>query len=87
MIPKEEEIVEDLENLSNDIVNWSRTSAINNNRNPLVVGVAGGIDSAVTSALCSKTELRTIVLNMPIHQKESQDNLARKHIEWLKSNW
>ena len=60
MIPKEEEIVEDLENLSNDIVNWIRTYAINNNINTLVVGVSGGIDSAVTSTLCSKTELRTI---------------------------
>jgi len=79
--------VEDLENLSNDIVDWIRTYAINNNINTLVVGVSGGIDSAVTSTLCSKTELRTIVLNMPIHQKESQDNLARTHIEWLKSNW
>ncbi|MED5271761.1 MAG: hypothetical protein VX613_02610, partial [Candidatus Thermoplasmatota archaeon] len=66
MIPKEEEIVEDLENLSNDIVNWIRNYAINNNISTLVVGVSGGIDSAVTSTLCSKTELRTIVLNMPI---------------------
>ena len=87
MIPKEEEIVEDLEHLSNDIVNWIRTYAIKNNINTLVVGVSGGIDSAVTSTLCSKTQLRTIVLNLPIHQKKSQDNLARKHIEWLKLNW
>ena len=79
--------MEDLEHLSNDIVNWIRNYAIKNNINTLVVGVSGGIDSAVTSTLCSKTQLRTIVLNLPIHQKKSQDNLARKHIEWLKLNW
>ena len=77
----------DFNNLSKDIVDWIRKYTNDNNINTLVVGVSGGIDSAVTSTLCSKTGLRTIVLNMPIHQEEVQYNLANNHIEWLKSNW
>ena len=77
----------DFNNLSKDIVDWIRKYANDNNINTLVVGVSGGIDSAVTSTLCSKTGLRTVVLNMPIHQEEIQYNLANNHIEWLKSNW
>jgi len=79
--------VGDFNNLSKDIVDWIRKYANDNNINTLVVGVSGGIDSAVTSTLCSKTGLRTVVLNMPIHQEEIQYNLANNHIEWLKSNW
>ncbi len=74
-------------NLSKEIVDWIRKYANDNNISTLVVGVSGGIDSAVTSTLCSKTGLRTVVLNMPIHQEDSQYNLANNHIEWLKSNW
>jgi len=75
------------ENLANEIVDWIKKYANDNEIDTLVVGVSGGIDSAVTSTLCSKTGLRTIVLNMPIHQKRSQYELATNHIEWLKSNW
>ena len=48
-----------------------------------VVGVSGGIDSAVTSTLCAKTDKPVIVLNMPIHQAKHQDSLSSQHIEWL----
>jgi NAD+ synthase len=48
-----------------------------------VVGVSGGIDSAVTSTLSAKTGKKTIVLNMPILQAKSQDSLSSRHIAWL----
>jgi len=48
-----------------------------------VVGVSGGIDSAVTSTLCAKTGKRVLALNMPIHQAKNQDSLSSRHIEWL----
>ena len=53
----------------------------------LVIGVSGGIDSAVTSTLCAKTNLKTIVVSMPIRQNEEQHLLSLEHINWLKSNF
>ena len=52
-----------------------------------VVGVSGGIDSAVTSALCARTGKKLIVLNMPIYQNDSQFDLSSRHISWLESNF
>lgn len=52
-----------------------------------VVGVSGGIDSALTSTLCSLTGEPVIVLNMPILQNPEQYNLAARHIEWLKKKF
>tara|TARA_Y100001970_G_C14167109_1_gene821969 strand:+ start:488 stop:1216 length:729 start_codon:yes stop_codon:yes gene_type:complete len=67
------------------ISNWIRTYS-NNNFN-LVIGVSGGIDSAVTSTLCAKTNLKTILVSMPIRQNSNQHSLSLEHIEWLKSKF
>ena len=53
----------------------------------LVVGVSGGIDSAVTSTLCAQTGIKTIVVSMPIKQNQDQHSLSITHIEWLKSKY
>ena len=53
----------------------------------LVIGVSGGIDSSVSSTLCALTGMKTIVLSMPIKQKNEQYNLSLKHQVWLKSNF
>ena len=53
----------------------------------LVIGVSGGIDSAVTSALCAKTGFKTIAISMPIKQNLNQHDLSLKHLHWLKSNF
>ena len=53
----------------------------------LVIGISGGIDSSVSSTLCAMTGLKTIVLTMPIKQKENQHDLSLKHQEWLKQNF
>ncbi len=53
----------------------------------LVIGISGGIDSSVTSTLCAMTGLKTIVLTMPIKQKDSQHDLSLKHQEWLKKKY
>jgi NAD+ synthase len=70
-----------------DISNWILEYAEKNNISTLVVGVSGGIDSAVTSTLCTKTGLKTIAVNMPINQDISQYNLSNEHINWLTSKW
>lgn len=51
-----------------------------------MIGVSGGIDSAVVSTLCAKTGLDLMVLTMPIHQKVDEVNRAADHIAWLQHN-
>ena len=53
----------------------------------LVIGVSGGVDSAVTSTLSAKTGLKTIAVSMPIKQNHEQHELSIRHLEWLKSNF
>ena len=73
--------------LAGRIVKWISDYAKENEISTLVIGVSGGIDSAVTSTLCAETGLRTIALSMPIHQLKSQNDLSLLHCNWLKSNW
>ena len=77
----------DWDYLAEDISDWILKYAEQNNISTLVVGVSGGIDSAVTSTLCAKTGMKTIVINMPINQDVSQYDLSNQHIEWLTSRW
>ena len=53
----------------------------------LVIGISGGIDSSVSSTLSAMTGLKTIVLTMPIKQKENQHDLSLKHQKWLIKNF
>ena len=67
------------------ISNWikSYVDQMPNKAQSLVIGISGGIDSSVSSTLSAMTGLKTIVLTMPIKQKESQHDLSLKHQEWL----
>jgi len=67
------------------IVGWLRNYAEQSKTEGFVVGVSGGIDSAVTSTLCAMTGKKLVVLEMPIYQAESQVTRAQEHITWLKS--
>ena len=75
------------EKITDYIVNWLKEYAINANVNGFVVGVSGGIDSAVTSTLCAKTGLPTLCVEMPIHQAANQVSRAEEHIAQLKNNF
>ena len=70
-----------------DIVKWLEDRGLRARRPVLVVGVSGGIDSAVVSTLCAKSHFKTIVVNMPIKQDKREVNRAIKHIKWLKQNF
>ena len=52
-----------------------------------VVGISGGIDSALTSTLCAKTGKKVICINMPILQHSAEYERAEEHIHWLKENF
>lgn len=70
----------------NHIVNWIKSYAENAKIGGFVIGISGGIDSAVTSTLCAQTGLKLLCLEMPIHQHPTQVTLAQNHITWLKEN-
>jgi NAD+ synthase len=69
------------------IVNWLKDYCEQAKMNGFVVGVSGGIDSAVTSSLCAKTGKSVIVINMHIYQNAIHVDLARQHIAWLKNQF
>ena len=73
--------VEKVKFISNWIKNY--VDQMPNKAQSLVIGISGGIDSSVSSTLSAMTGLKTIVLTMPIKQKENQHDLSLKHQEWL----
>ena len=75
------------EKVAQHIIDWLKDYANNANIKGFVIGVSGGIDSALTSTLCAKTGLDLMVLEMPIHQAENQVTRASKHIDWLQENF
>ena len=75
------------EQVAEHIVKWLKDYASKAKVNGFVVGVSGGIDSAVTSTLCAKTGLKTLCIEMPIHQAESHVSRAHEHIAQLKGRF
>jgi len=71
--------IDDYEQLKTRIVNWIKDYYWKYNIKALVVGVSGGIDSAVVSTLCAETGLPTYVLTMPLHSKEDNTELSELH--------
>ena len=69
------------------IVNWLKDYATNAKVKGFVVGISGGIDSAVTSILCAKTGLEVLCIEMPIHQAASHVSRAHEHIAQLKERF
>ena len=75
--------IDDYEKLKTKIVNWISDYCWNYDIKSLVVGVSGGIDSAVVSTLCAETELPTYVLTMPLHSKKGNTELSDAHAKAL----
>lgn len=69
------------------ISGWLAEYAKKSGMKGFVVGISGGIDSALTSTLCAMTGLPTFCVNMPILQAESQYDRSNEQINWLKSNF
>jgi NAD+ synthase len=71
----------------NHITRWIKSYARKNKIDTLVVGVSGGIDSAVVSTLCARTGLYTMAVSMPIRQSEHTHDLSVRHGQWLVNNF
>ena len=76
-----------VEKVNEHIVNWLKQYANNAKVNGFVVGISGGVDSAVTSTLCAQTGLTTLCVEMPIHQAQNQVNRGREHIDQLQKRF
>lgn len=76
-----------MEKIVKHITAWLKEYCVKSGLNGFVVGVSGGIDSAVTSTLCCKTGLKVVALNMPIYQPSGQFSLSESHISWLESQF
>lgn len=72
--------------VKNHIVSWLTQQIELSNTEGYVIGVSGGIDSALTSTLASLTGKRVMLLNMPINQSPDQYNRSNEHIDWLVNN-
>lgn len=69
------------------IVNWLKDYATNARANGFVIGISGGIDSAVVSQLCAKTGLKVLCVEMPIHQAATHVSRGKEHIAFLKEHY
>ena len=69
------------------IVKWLADYQQSSSAKGFVIGVSGGIDSAVVSTLCARTGHPVLAIEMPIRQSTSEINRSRAHIEWLTSNF
>lgn len=77
----------DYENLSIKIQNWIKSYVNENGISTLVVGVSGGIDSAVVSTLCAETGIPTIVVGMPINSSPENTKLSDLQISLLSAKY
>lgn len=75
------------ERIIEHIVSWLKEYTSNSKMKGFVVGVSGGVDSAVVSTLCAKTGFPVLCVEMPIHQAQSQVDLAREHLTQLKKRF
>ena len=73
--------------LANDIGQWLVDYAEKSGKNRFVVGVSGGIDSAVVSTLCARSNIPTTLVNIPIYAQREGDYLGRLHCHWLKKEF
>ncbi|WP_291141568.1 NAD(+) synthase [Flavobacterium sp. UBA7680] len=75
------------QSIINHIVNWLTHYSQISKTDGFVVGISGGIDSALTSTLCALTGKKVICLNMPIRQYKTEYDRGNEHIEWLKKTY
>lgn len=74
-----------VEKIIDYITNWLSIYIKKSGLSGFIVGISGGIDSAVTSTLCALTGEHVRVLHMPILQ--TQEKKTYVHINWLKENF
>jgi NAD+ synthase len=69
------------------IVNWLKNYCTESKQKGFIIGISGGIDSALTSTICALTDKQVVLLSMPIRQRQDEYKRALSHIEFLKENY
>ncbi len=77
----------DLEKINNHIKAWLEAYCSKAGLSGFIIGISGGIDSAVTSTLCAQTGKKVLLLNMPIRQTKAEYDRGHEHIEDLKQKF
>ncbi len=75
------------EKVTQHIVNWLTDYVRQSHTKGFVIGISGGIDSAVTSTLAAKTGFPVVCVEMPIHQDKTQEQRGLNHIKFLEKNY
>ncbi len=75
------------EKVSNHIITWLDSYIEKSGAKGFIVGISGGVDSALTSTLCAKTGKKTLIMTMPIRQTSAEYDRAIEHINDLKSKF
>ena len=73
--------------LENQISSWIADYVQENNLSSLIIGVSGGIDSAVTSTLCAMTDFNTKLVVMPIYQNNEETKRGINHCNFIKERF
>ncbi len=76
-----------MQSLENKIVSWISDYLKTNNLTSLIIGISGGVDSAVTSTLCAMTGYDTKLLIMPIHQNINETKRGLNHCSFLEKKF
>ena len=79
--------IDSYEDLTDDIVKWLSDYYWEHGIKAFVVGVSGGIDSAVVSSLCARTGLPTYVVCMPLNSKFKNTTLSDAHSKALEEKY
>ena len=69
------------------IKNWLCSYHSQSSTKGFVIGISGGIDSALTSTLVAETNIPLLCIEMPINQNKNQVSRGKNHILWLKENY
>ena len=69
------------------IVMWLKSQKDVSGQKGFVVGISGGIDSAVASTLCARTGIPTLCVTIPILQPVEHHDRAHEHLKWLMEHY
>ena len=73
--------------VSDHITSWLSEYCQNAKMSGFIIGISGGVDSALTSILCANTSKKVILLSMPIRQTKSEFQRANDHIANMKTRF
>lgn len=76
-----------MKDLSTQISTWLKQYSEDSSTECFVIGVSGGIDSALASTLCAETGIKTYVINIPIKSSKKNTSLSELHCTWLSEKY